>query len=110
MIGIVFCVAMASCHRGTVVSEEVLEDFLTEAYMIEGFYAIETGNHSETVTEETQAAYAALLDKYGMTSDDFERSIDYYMHHAEQYAEIHQRVIERLDEQSAAASGVADKE
>lgn len=93
--------AFAACNRGSVVSEDQMVDFLTEAYLIEGFYAIETGNHSETVTDEARAAYADLLERHGMSKADFERSVEYYMHHAERYEAIHQRVIERLDAQAA---------
>ena len=78
-------------------TEQQMVDFLSEAYLIEGFYAIETGYHYESLSDEIIASYQRLLSEQGLTQEQFEKSMDYYMHHSDRYDAIHQQVVERLD-------------
>lgn len=89
-----------SCKSGLpegVMNEQQMVDFLSEAYLIEGFYAIETGYHYESLSEGIIASYQELLARHGLTQTQFEESKDYYMHHPERYEVIHRQVVERLD-------------
>ena len=71
--------------------------FLKEAYLLEGFYAIETEFRYDSLNAEMIASYDSLLDRYGLTREDFERSIDYYTRHPRAYQVIHERVVAGLD-------------
>ncbi|MBR1792476.1 MAG: DUF4296 domain-containing protein [Bacteroidales bacterium] len=93
-------VAFGACSHGLpkgIMSEQQMVDFLSEAYLIEGFYAIETGYHYESLGEEIVSAYQQLLARQGLTQEQFEQSVSYYMHHADRYEDIHRQVVERLD-------------
>ncbi|MBQ0015609.1 MAG: DUF4296 domain-containing protein [Bacteroidales bacterium] len=82
-------------------SEQQMVDFLTEAYLIEGFYGIETGYHYDELTPEIIGSYEELLDRKGISRDRFERSVKYYMSkQPEQYKHIHDMVVEQLEERS----------
>ena len=95
-------VAFASCHRPERIPEGVMDeptmtDFLTEAYLLEGFYMVESRGNVSSLTDEVDSAYTALLQKYHITSAQFDSSISYYSHHLDQYNKIHQEVVQRLD-------------
>ena len=94
---------MSSCHRADKLPEGVLAhnemvSFLSEAYLLEGFYAVESGFRYETMSPQIRESYNQLLAKYNLTDADFERSIEYYVAHDEEYAAIHQEVIANLDQ------------
>lgn len=94
--------ALAACKDhvpADVMDEPTMTAFLKEAYLLEGFYAIETSFRYETMTPEIVASYDSLLAKYGITREDFERSVEYYMHHTDKYVDIHNAVIAQLDEE-----------
>ena len=43
------------------------------------------------------ASYDSLLAHYGITRDDFERSISWYSKHPEIYERVHDSVLARID-------------
>jgi len=88
-----------------VMDEQKMASFLQEAYLLEGFYAVETGFHYDTLQPEMIASYDSLLVSYGLSRDDFERSVDWYTHHPNIYQRIHDSVLARFDRQIAAAAG-----
>ena len=104
ILSVAVACGLTSCRESVtslpdgVMDEEQMVDFLSEAYLLEGFYAIETGNHPSLVSDEVSAAYQELLDAHGLTEEQFEKSMTYYSEHLDQYDKIHQQVIERLDE------------
>ena len=79
--------------------------FLKEAYLLEGFYAIETEFRYDSLHAEMMASYDSLLDRYGLTREDFERSIEYYSRHPRAYQVIHEQVVADLDSILAADGG-----
>ena len=83
-----------------VMTEEQMVEFLSEAYLIEGFYAVETNFNHDTLAEQAQADYAELLKRCELTPEQVEASFAYYADHTMQYAAIHQRVVKRLDEEA----------
>ena len=96
----IIALSFLSCSGGQpkeLMTEQQMVDFLSEAYLIEGFYAIETGYHYESLSDEIIASYQRLLSEQGLTQEQFEKSMDYYMHHSDRYDAIHQQVVERLD-------------
>ena len=92
-----------ACHHeripADVMQPDTMVNFLTEAYLLEGFYAIESNYQYQEVAPQIQASYDSLLSKYHVTGDDFNRSVDYYTRHPELYDTIHARAIRRLDRQ-----------
>ncbi|MBQ6069072.1 MAG: DUF4296 domain-containing protein [Bacteroidales bacterium] len=80
-----------------VMTETAMVDFLEQAYLLEGFYAVETGYHYDTLHPEMLASYDSLLASSGITRDDFERSIGWYGRHPDIYARVHDSVLARID-------------
>lgn len=85
-------------------------EFLCEAYLLEGFYAVETGYHYELMKPEIAQSYQDLFDKYHLSQEDFDRSMHYYSKHPKVYDEIHAEVVRRLDENIDAAAPAPDVE
>ena len=98
-----FCllVFFCACHNSQlpdgVMTPSAMEAFLKEAYLLEGFYSVETEFRYDSLHAEMVASYDSLLAKHNITREDFERSVDYYTHHPMDYAKIHERVIALLD-------------
>ena len=110
-----FCVAMLpGCQTDKVpadiVDEARMASFLEEAYLLEGFYAVETGFHYDTLHPEMLASYDSLLSAYALTRDDFERSIDWYTRHPLVFKRVHDTVLARYDRQLAAPPSIVMEE
>ena len=93
---------MVSCYHKDSLPEGVIDDstmveILTQAYMIEGFYAIESGFRYANMSKETDQSYQKLLDSFHVSRADFDSSICYYSRHKELDESIHQRVLENLE-------------
>ncbi len=80
-----------------VASEERMVDFLTEAYQLEGYYAVETRYRYDVLPEGVAQRYDSLLDAQGLTREEAERSLDYYSQHLDAYQRIHDSVVARLE-------------
>ncbi len=80
-----------------VASEERMVDFLTEAYQLEGYYAVETRYRYDVLPEGVAQRYDSLLDVQGLTREEAERSLDYYSQHLDAYQRIHDSVVARLE-------------
>ena len=97
--------ALSSCRSDEVpedvMSEERMASFLHEAYMIEGFYAVESGFHYDTLQPEMLGAYDTLLAHYGLSRDEFEHSVDWYTSHPKVYQQVHDTVLARFDREAA---------
>jgi hypothetical protein len=80
-----------------VLDEEQMTAFLADAYLLEGFYAIETQYRYDAVSTEMLQRYDSLLAVYGFTREQLEHSFDYYSQHLDAYAAIHDSVVARLE-------------
>ena len=100
-VTLLFCAALSGCSRNAVpddvMSETAMVDFLEQAYLLEGFYAIETSYRYDTLHPEMLASYDSLLASCNITRDDFERSIRWYSAHIDIYTRVHDSVLARLD-------------
>lgn len=94
---------LLSCNSDVVppdvMDEEKMSTFLQEAYLLEGFYGIETGFHYDSLHPEMIASYDSLLASYSISREDFERSVDWYVHHPEIYERVHDTILARIDRQ-----------
>ena len=99
---LLLCVGAVGCSHEAkpphdVMSETTMVDFLEQAYLLEGFYAIETGYQYDSLYPEMLASYDTLLASYAITRDDFERSVHWYASHPEIYMRVHDSVLARID-------------
>ena len=82
-----------------VMTHEQMVAFLTDAYLLEGFYAIETQYRYDALTPEVLHSYDSILQVHALTRDAVERSLDYYTRHLDEYQTIHEEVVARLEQQ-----------
>ena len=92
---------LSSCRSDKVpedvMGEERMASFLQEAYLIEGFYAVESNFHYDTLQPEMLGAYDTLLAHYDLTREDFEHSVDWYTAHPKVYQRVHDTVLARIE-------------
>lgn len=72
-------------------------DFLTAAYHIESFYAVETQYRYDVLTDHARHSYDSLLAAQHLTRDMVERSLAYYADHLADYQTIQDSVVARLE-------------
>ena len=103
---LMLCFATLGCSQNRVPSGvmdmPVMADFLKEAYLLEGFYAVETAFQYDTLHPEMVASYDSLLASFGITREDFERSVEWYVRHPDIYEQVHDSVLARIDRDLAA--------
>lgn len=76
--------------------------FLSDAYLLEGFYAVETQYRYDAMTPEVLRAYDDILDAHGITREQVELSFNYYSEHPELYEAIQDSVLAVIERQSEA--------
>ena len=80
-------------------AHEQMVAFLADAYLLEGFYAVETQYRYDVLTPETIQSYDSILSIHGVSREEVERSLDYYSHHLDEYQAIHEEVATILETQ-----------
>jgi hypothetical protein len=92
---------LAACHRdgrpADVMDHGQMVAFLTEAYMLEGFYAVETQYRYDSLLPEVVAAYDDILTRQDLSRKKVEKSLKYYASHPAEYQIIHDSVLAILD-------------
>ena len=108
-LSLILIFLLSSCRRNRlpegVLDHETMVAFLTDAHMLESYYAVETDFHYELKILELSASYNELFDKHGVTREQVERSREYYLHHEREYKEIYGQVVQNLAD---AANGVKE--
>lgn len=104
----VFLIALmllsSACTRKpkNLIKEDAMVEFLTDAYMLEGFYAVEHQLVDPTTSPDMDpvvlASYDELFEKHSVTKEQFDASMDYYMRHSDKYESIHKKVLEKIEE------------
>ena len=88
---------LAACHRNrrpdNVLDHPTMVAFLSDAYLLEGFYAVESGYRFDSVSDEVMGAYDSVMARHGISREMVEASMEYYSHHPEEYAVIHDSVL-----------------
>lgn len=94
---------LSACHSDRlpdgILDHQQMVDFLTDAYLIEGYCAIETRYNFDSLTPEMLYAYDEILAEQGITREQVEASLVYYAEHPDKYLSIHEDVAEALNEE-----------
>ena len=102
---------LVSCHHderpADVLDAPQMVDFLSDAYLLEGFYAIETQYRYDAMSAEVLRAYDDILDKHHVTREQVEHSFAYYAEHPDLYAPIQDSVLARIEQVTATDTVVA---
>ncbi len=96
---------VVACHHDSlpegVLDSEQMTAFLTDAYMQEGVYAVESRYRYDSLPEHVVRGYDSILDLHGITREQVERSFDYYSQHLDAYQAIQDSVVARLEVRQA---------
>ena len=92
---------LTACHRQVmppeVLPQDRMADFLTDAYLLEGEYAVSSQYRFDSISEGMLDAYDSILDLHGTTVEQVEFSLDYYSQHLDLYQAIQDTVVARLE-------------
>lgn len=76
--------------------------FLADAYLLEGFYAVETQYRYDAMSPDVLRAYDDILAKHHVSREQIEHCFDYYSHHPDLYVPIQDSVLAILDRETGA--------
>ena len=89
-----------------VLAPQAMAAMLADAYMLEGFYAVETGYRYDSMLPEVLAAYDDILARHHTTREAVELSLEYYSTHPDQYKPVQDSVLALLDRSAAPADSL----
>ena len=95
---------LAACKPGTpsqYIQPGEMEDILVDYYMARAM-AQEDGNANKNREYNTALYIEAVLKKHGLTQAELDSSLVYYYTRADRFADIFERVSERIEEQALA--------
>lgn len=81
-----------------VLDANTMTEVLTDLYLLEGYYAIESQYRFDSMSPELLSACDTLLEKHHVTRENVEKSFDYYSQHPEEYKSIQEDVAARLEQ------------
>ena len=104
VVAVVAAILVAACGGekapADLIPADRMVDFLTDAYLLEGFYAVESEYRYDALTPDVVRAYDDILMRHGLNRKQVERSFEYYSAHPDLYQPIHDSVLVRLDARS----------
>ena len=96
-------IMLVACHSDKlpngILDQQQMTSFLREAYLLEGYCAIETRYNFDSLTPNMIYAYDDILAAQGITREQVEASLAYYARHPEEYKAIHEAVAAELEAQ-----------
>lgn len=94
---------LTACHHQVtppeVLPQDRMADFLTDAYLLEGEYAVSSRYRFDSISEGMLHAYDSILDLHGTTIEQVELSLDYYTQHLDLYQAIQDTVVAHIKAQ-----------
>ena len=97
--------ATTACHHEQrpvdVLDANAMTAFLTDLYVVEGCYAVESQYRFDTASPEVLAACDDILKKHNVTYERVEKSFDYYSQHPEEFEAIQKSVADRIEKLKA---------
>ncbi len=76
--------------------EATFVDFLERAFLLEGYYSLETHYRFDSLQPEMIASYDSLMARYGITPEIFDTTINWYVRHPDIYLRVQESVMSRL--------------
>lgn len=103
-IALIFLSIMASCARkARVIPKSKLEKIYMEMLLVDQWIGIEWSN---TRVADTSVVYEQIFEKYGYTSNDYRKSVSYYMEDPDRFAKIFENISNAL----TTKANIIDKE
>lgn len=103
-IALIFLSIMASCARkARVIPRSKLEKIYMEMLLVDQWIGLEWSN---TRVADTSVVYEQIFEKYGYTSNDYRKSVSYYMEDPDRFAKIFENISNAL----TTKANIIDKE
>lgn len=80
-----------------IIPQKEMVDILTDMHTIDAYFMITTNYRMDTLENEMFYSYQELFKKYGISEEDFSRSMDYYSAHEKDFHEIYEKVVLNLN-------------
>lgn len=95
---------LVSCHQNhhskSIIPPDKFRDILTDIYMVDGYYMLNSGNLSQHNLSNNY--YNSVLKGYGYTTEDFDTTLKYYTNHSKKFEPLMDDVITQLNKQQQA--------
>ena len=98
-ISIVASLLCGSCRREVIIPKDKMSDIITELYLADQYISV---HHKYSVQRDSTRLFAAILNEYGYTEDDYRRSTSYYLERKDSYENILAAAKEMLVERQQA--------
>lgn len=103
-IALIFLSITASCARkARVIPKSKLEKIYMEMLLVDQWIGLEWSN---TRVADTSVVYEQIFEKYGYTSNDYRKSVSYYMEDPDRFAKIFENISNAL----TTKANIIDKE
>lgn len=93
-----FCFAylllLSGCRPDGVLSESEMTDLLSDLYLTDGF--IEAAGDARQVWDSLDV-YGPRLEAHGVTVEEFDASVEYYLRHPKEFADIFEKIQDKLE-------------
>lgn len=80
-----------------IIQEDTMVSILTEIHLADAYFSIMTDEKDKNQENSSEQAYTKILEQYNVSPKDFEKSIDYYTEHPNEFRNIYEKVILQLD-------------
>ena len=96
---------VTSCHRGRVISASDMSDIYAEMFLADQWL---NDNPQVKRTADTTWLYESIFQKFGYSFDDYDASVNYYLHHPEKYKKILDKTVAKLRKTQKALDAFSD--
>jgi hypothetical protein len=107
LILLVIVLLASGCSPKGIIPPKKMARILHDMYLLDA--QIEN-DVDYTIMADTTAVYGALFDEYGYTVEDFNRSLDHYLHDPIAFKEIFKMAHDRYEKEALAYEAEAERE
>lgn len=90
----------AGCRRSEVsdfvVDTATFSDFLAEAHIVDSYSTAIAANNRDSLQPLVDAAYDSLYNKYGISKQQYDSTMNYYLRHPQLLDSIYNSVVRKL--------------
>jgi len=90
-------ILLSGCAEKGVIPPKKMTSIIYDMYLLD---AQVENSVDYSIMADTSSVYGALFDEYGYTVDEFNSSMDYYLHNPVQFKEIFNAVLERFEKEA----------
>ena len=82
---IMACILCCSCKREVIIPKDKMSEIIKELYLADQYISV---HHKYSAQRDSSKLFAAILNEYGYTADDYRRSTGYYLERKDSYKNI----------------------